>query len=429
MTYFDHEAPLICIRGAEVYAPEPLGQRDVLVEHGRIAAIGDTLELDGRTATEIDGRGMVVVPGFIDSHLHITGGGSIGAGPISREPEFGFGEIVSSGVTTAIACQGADYMSRSYEALLQKARGLTAEGLSTFLWNNGFNNPPTALTGNIARDLFLVPEIIGSKIAIGDFLAPPWTPDELHRLLWQVLSGAQMSGKIGAVHVHAGVLPGGLSVVSEVIARYDFRGVDETSRHGASRSVGGHFQITHCNWNEDLLNQTIELCGTGAYADVTAGMPDASGFGSELDPATSVMKILAGGISERQITVSSDAGGNEAYLDEYRRVQTLVRLVPPRIHEVFTNLINMHGLPIELAVRMTSTNVAELQEWPYKGRIFKGADADLLLLDAKSLVIDSVIASGRLVVHDGKVIAPGITSGRAEIYQRPAPNLAPLLAP
>lgn len=432
MTYFDHDAPRIRIEGAQAFAPEPLATGTVLIDDGRISAIvpdatdrsrdreGDHHNDRHRETIEIDGSGKLLVPGFIDSHLHITGGGSIGAGPISREPEFSFGDIVAAGITTAIACQGADYISRSYEALLQKARALAAEGLSAFIWTNGFSNPATSLTESVATDLFLLPEVVGSKIAVADFLAPPWTPDELHRLLWQVLSGAQMSGKVGVVHAHAGVLPAGLRSLAEVIGRYSFEGVDETSRHGASRTVGGHFQITHCNWNDDLLGQTIELCRTGAYADVTAGMPDSHGFGTELPADESILTLLEAGISESQITVSSDAGGNESFLDQHRRVETLIRLIPPRIDEVFRKLVGTHGLPVSSAVRVTSTNVADLHGWTYKGRIFRGADADLVLLDAGTLAVDTVISSGRLVVQNGEVLHAGITAGREELYRRSA---------
>ncbi|GAA2396581.1 amidohydrolase family protein [Nonomuraea africana] len=60
------------IRGGLVIDTEPqpamLGKVDVLVREGRIAAIGPALSADG--VEEIDATGMIVLPGFVDSHRH-----------------------------------------------------------------------------------------------------------------------------------------------------------------------------------------------------------------------------------------------------------------------------------------------------------------------------------------------------------------------
>src|SRR5688572_8318427 len=45
---------------------------DVLIEGSRIAAVGPNLQAPG--ATRIDAAGMIVMPGFIDSHRHIWQG-------------------------------------------------------------------------------------------------------------------------------------------------------------------------------------------------------------------------------------------------------------------------------------------------------------------------------------------------------------------
>lgn len=61
----------LVIRGATVFDGErSLGQRDVLVTQGRVAAIGRKLRVKPRTPV-IDGRGKTLLPGLIDSHVHI----------------------------------------------------------------------------------------------------------------------------------------------------------------------------------------------------------------------------------------------------------------------------------------------------------------------------------------------------------------------
>src|SRR6202030_1796499 len=63
--------------------------RDVLVEEGRIAVIGEKLRVAG--ATELDATGLIVAPGFIDMHVHL------------REPGFEYAETIESGSRAAAA--------------------------------------------------------------------------------------------------------------------------------------------------------------------------------------------------------------------------------------------------------------------------------------------------------------------------------------
>jgi imidazolonepropionase-like amidohydrolase len=59
----------ILVRGARVFdGTNLLGERDVLLRGGRIAAIGPRLEAPG--ATVVEARGKTLLPGFIDAHTH-----------------------------------------------------------------------------------------------------------------------------------------------------------------------------------------------------------------------------------------------------------------------------------------------------------------------------------------------------------------------
>ncbi len=63
--------------------------RDVLVRDGKIAAIGE--HLDVGTATVVDARGLIVAPGFIDMHVHL------------REPGQTHKETIATGSAAAVA--------------------------------------------------------------------------------------------------------------------------------------------------------------------------------------------------------------------------------------------------------------------------------------------------------------------------------------
>src|SRR6202795_3080305 len=63
--------------------------RDVLVEDGRIAVIGEKLHVTG--AEKFDATGLIVAPGFIDMHVHL------------REPGSEHAETIESGARAAAA--------------------------------------------------------------------------------------------------------------------------------------------------------------------------------------------------------------------------------------------------------------------------------------------------------------------------------------
>lgn len=65
---------------------------DILIKDGRIVEIRDGIEIPAELQTEnIDARGLIVVPGFIDIHTHL------------REPGFEHKETIATGAGSAIA--------------------------------------------------------------------------------------------------------------------------------------------------------------------------------------------------------------------------------------------------------------------------------------------------------------------------------------
>lgn len=59
--------PQVLIQSASVWGESG---SDILIEHGRIAAIGDGLEA-GPDALHIDAAGCLVLPGYVDAHAHL----------------------------------------------------------------------------------------------------------------------------------------------------------------------------------------------------------------------------------------------------------------------------------------------------------------------------------------------------------------------
>ena len=166
---------MLLIKGAEVYAPEYLGKKDVLIAGEKIERIGEDLpEYEG--CQVIDGTGRIVAPGFIDRHVHITGGGGEGSFH-TQAPQVQLSDLIRGGVTTVVGLLGTDGISRSTENLVAKAKALKEEGISAYCCCGAYGHPGPTITGSISRDIMFVDEIIGLKLAVSDHRArtSPWT--------------------------------------------------------------------------------------------------------------------------------------------------------------------------------------------------------------------------------------------------------------
>ena len=81
----------ILIKGGHVIDPGRFnGVADLLILNGKISAIGRTLTVPAET-TVIQAAGQLVVPGFVDLHVHF------------REPGFEYKETIESGTAAAVA--------------------------------------------------------------------------------------------------------------------------------------------------------------------------------------------------------------------------------------------------------------------------------------------------------------------------------------
>ena len=95
---------MIVLRNCDLYSPKYLGRKDVIISQNKIEYVCDS-GLDVSSVPfeveEIDASGRICVPGFIDIHQHITGGGGEG-GFGSRVPELSIKDEIVNGVTTVL---------------------------------------------------------------------------------------------------------------------------------------------------------------------------------------------------------------------------------------------------------------------------------------------------------------------------------------
>ena len=155
------------IKNANVFAPHPLGKKDILLCFDKIVAIEDHLD-DIRLPSEvevIDVEGSRVTPGFFDQHVHLTGGGGEG-GPATRVPPIMPSQLLRAGITTVCGVMGTEGTTKFPEELYAKVMGLRQEGLTAYMHTGSYQYPTRTITGSPRKDIITIEPVLGVKISV-----------------------------------------------------------------------------------------------------------------------------------------------------------------------------------------------------------------------------------------------------------------------
>ena len=94
------------IKGGTAVTPEGAVAADVLIEDGKIAAIGENLAAGSPDAEIIDAGGKILFPGFIDPHTHLEM--TVAAGRTADDFATGTAAALAGGTTTVLDFAGQD---------------------------------------------------------------------------------------------------------------------------------------------------------------------------------------------------------------------------------------------------------------------------------------------------------------------------------
>ncbi len=370
------------IRNARVYAPEDLGTQDILICNQKIVKVAPKIDFtwDADDFTVIDADGKSLVPGFIDQHVHIIGGGGEdGFASLIREIQMT--DCVRYGVTTVVGVLGTDCTSKHVETLVARTKALKEQGTTAYCLTGSYTYPSITLTDSVAKDMAFVDEIIGVKIAIAEHRASNISAEELARLATQVRTVSFLTHKPGVVHMHTGRRKQQYGDVLTIVEAPD---IPITQ-----------FRATHVNIDSE---STLAFAGAGGYLDFTSGIKT-SESAAHLKKALSLVPL-------RQITLSSDSNGSfPQWSEDGQRVVGMGVGKMVTLFDTIRRLVQEQGVDLGTAVSIITRNVAEaLQIYPAKGFIGKDADADMVLLD-EDLQITDVLAMGKVMVRGGKLIA------------------------
>ena len=383
------------LKNVNIFSPRHLGIKDVLVAGGKIAAI-----IDGNDKVQgvppqnwnvdvVDFAGASLLPGFIDSHTHITGGGGE-AGFASQVPPVPLSQFTDVGVTTVVGLLGTDDTTRSTGNLLARVYGLREEGMSAYCWTGGYHYPLTTLTGSAKSDIVYLEPVIGiGEFAISDHRSSQPTYQEVIRLATEAHVAGLMTGKAGVVHFHLGDGERRLELIERAISETEI--------------PARVFHPAHVNRNKDLFEEGCQLLLRGGYIDITAFPRGAAEPG--LEALEAIQIALDRNLPLERMTMSTDSGGSLPCFDRQGKLQHMDFGSSRTLLETLQAALQA-GLQLETVLPLFTSNVAKLLRLKTKGEITPGHDADLVVLNEKHEITD-VMATGKWHKRNGKSVIVG----------------------
>jgi len=381
------------IKKANIYAPESLGINDILIAGDKILKIEKNIEISGLGNLDIiDLGGKTLIPGFVDGHVHLIGGGGEG-GYHTRTPEVLLSHLTRAGITTVVGLLGTDCSTRHNETLYAKAKGLTKEGVSAFMFTGGYKVPSETITQSIQKDIVFIDQVIGLKTALSDHRSSQPTIDELSRMASEARVAGLIAGKCGRIVVHLGNSTQGFEPLFTAIEQSDI--------------PISQFIPTHVNRTMHLAEQGMEWLHKGGYVDLTAGINPDKGARGSIKASDFLVQCHTKGIDTHKVCISSDGNGSIPIFNDKRELIGLKVAGFASLLYQFKEMVLTCGMTITEAITPLTQSPAEcLGLAETKGQISPGKDADFLVLN-EQLDITHTYARGVCHLKDGVSLIKG----------------------
>lgn len=383
------------IKNADLYAPQPQGQKQVLIAGERIVTVADEIDIAASHLETIDANGGILMPGIVDALTHPCGGGGEG-GFGNRTPEVAFEAFVEGGVTSPIGALGTDSITRNLDVLYGSVMSLREQGLAAYMYTGSYRVPANTMTGDVARDLTMIDPVIGvGEVAISDHRSSQPTVEELRRTAADARLGGVITGKGGAVFVHVG---DGDALLKPILDALQHTELPITS-----------FYPTHVNRSRSLFEAALDFAGRGGYIDITASsVPEFIDQG-EIPAAQALAEAASAGVQAR-VSLSSDAGGS---LPLYRdgELQGLKAASADVLLTFLQGVLSKRPDLSATAIAAVTHNPATALGIKTRGCIAVGSDADVLLLHPDSFALQDVICRGRHLMRQGTISVEDTNGG------------------
>ena len=421
-------------------AIKDLPQGDVLLENGRIAAIAPMLAADN--AEIIDARGMIVLPGLINAHVHtwqsalrgIAGDWTVGkymqamhgglAGHFRPEDVqianlMGALNALNSGTTTLVDwC----HVNRTPDHTDAAIDGLAASGARALFLHG--SPKPDAKPGERHYSEIPMPRAEIERLRKGRFAGN----DGLVTLGLAILGPSYSTREVTVSDVHLARdfgLIASMHVGGGIVMQPD--GFQRLLDDGL---IGGNFNIVHGN---DMAHELIRaLAGKGAQFTSTAEIELQMGYG---DPLTGVLQACGSPMSIGTDVEPASRG------DMFSAMRTTLQ--HERHRRTLAILAETGSRPLDMpvtcrqALEWATINGARMAGLDSQvGSLTPGKQADIVLLRADDLSmfpvtdaiasavmlggvasVDTVLVAGRIVKRDGRLLYGALAEKKAALRQ------------
>lgn len=374
---------MLLIKNAHVFSPEDIGVNDILVGGEKILSIQKNIECNVQDLKKWDAKGKIVLPGFIDQHVHVIGAGGK-HGFSSMTPEIKMTDFIATGTTTAVGLLGTDGSTRSIKTLYAKVKSLETEGMSCYMFTGYYGLEPTHIMENLQDEMIFIDKVLGCKIAIADIRSSYPTDLELLRIVRQVRVGGMVGEKKGIMHLHLGNHPEQLDCLFRLVEDHHFP-IENISP-------------THVGRTEELFKDAIRFAKMGGMIDITTGASQYT------KPYKSVLYALKNGVDIENMTFSSDGNAGLEKLDENGKMIGFRKAPIDQNFGQVVELVKNSEVSISDAFKIITTNPAKNLGLKNKGRIKVGYDADFCCL-TDDLKLSDVFAKGKQMMENFNVIA------------------------
>ena len=367
----------------------------VVVEHGRIAAVGQWGEIPGGAESR-DMGGLTVLPGLIDAHVHMT------LDPALRTPEEQLRQpdaanaaamveraraMVRAGITTARDLGGGKWLELALRDSIDRGEAIGPRLLCA-------GQPVTSPAGHChfwggeAADAKSAMEVIERQarhgvdlikiMATGGMLTPGTSPRKAQfdrATTAAIVAGAHEHGYGVAAHCHG------------------TEGIDHAARAGVNT-------IEHCSWLGDdgrrsgyvaAVAARIGRQGIWVSPTINLGWKRFIGGNGEAQVQATFGKMRAAGV---RLIASTDAGIPNV------RHEDLPLALPVFAH--FAGLT-----PLETLRSATSDGARGIGLGELTGQVAAGMVADLLFVEGDPLADLATLATPAMVAARGKEVALG----------------------
>jgi adenine deaminase len=342
------DGSLINVNTAEIY------QADVALKGNRIAFVGDVKHTVGKGTTFVDSKGMYLLPGLIDTHVHSSESG-LTITEYARA-------VIPHGTTSIVNDSYGPGVFAGPKALRFELTAAKQTPLKVFFstpvgtgyyQGDPFTNSET-LREKQQMEMLDWPEAHGINEVMPDKVA------EKDKALLRIVKRATQRGKV--IYGHGGVMRG--AFLQAWVA-------------GVQRVVD-HEAIT--------VDEAVEKARIGIRIAVRE---------SCISNIDLVKAISDAKVDPRYFMFCSDVGSPVKFEDE-GNIDLGLRLAVK------------HGIPPVTAVQMATINAAEYMRMDHDiGSISPGKIADIVLVDdLNDFSVRMVLANGKLVAKDGKMVAP-----------------------